>query len=107
MLWSPANRRTGRSHHPNEEAATGVDHPVNCKGAWNSRAQEATCEASCCAEPVAPRAEQAEVALLIQGMAMAESSSSFQRWDVSKLQEVFHLGNMQEPKDAPLEGTME
>lgn len=47
------------------------------------------------------------MALLIQGMAMAESSSSFQRWDVSKLQEVFHLGNMQEPKDAPLEGTME
>lgn len=45
------------------------------------------------------------MALFLQGMATAESSSSFQRWDVSKLQEVFHLGNMQESKDAPLEGT--
>lgn len=67
MLWSPANRRTGRSHHPHEEAATGVDHLVNCKGAWNSRAQEATCEASCCAEPVAAGAEQAGVALVSPG----------------------------------------
>lgn len=41
-----------------------------------------------------------------QEWAAVEPSSSFQRWNVPKLV-ISHLGNRQEPKDAPSEGMTE
>lgn len=75
LLWSPANRsKMGRRPPPNEQAAIGVDHPINCKRAWNGRAQAqqvgspgSPCKARHSAEPAAPGAQQAEVAPVSPG----------------------------------------
>lgn len=110
MLRSPANRsKMGRRPPPNEQAAIDVDHPVDGKRARNGRrgAQEAPAKPGTVQSPRHLGHSRQRWPRFLQGMAAVEPSSSFWRWVVFKLWEVFPMENRQESKDARSEATME